>query len=109
MIAMMMDFKVVEQMYYILLTSTRQKARDNMKIIVLHDRYSNEPVVIRVDAITAIRKVIDRVEDSKDEYSAVWVSHTFFDVKEHIDVVMTKIRNAERRAESEVNNGTDDT
>ena len=72
-----------------------------MKIIVLHDRYSNEPVVIRVDAITAVRKVIDRVENSKDEYSAVWVSQTFFDVKEHIDVVMTKIKNAERRAESE--------
>jgi len=39
-----------------------------MKIIVLHDRYSNEPIIIRVDAITAIRKVIDRVENSKEEY-----------------------------------------
>jgi hypothetical protein len=39
-----------------------------MKIIVLHDRYSNEPVVIRVDAITAVKKVIeiDREEKSKD-------------------------------------------
>jgi ribosomal protein L18E len=67
-----------------------------MKIIVLHDRYSNEPIIIRVDAITAIRKVIDRVEDSKEEYSSVNVSQIFFDVKEHIDVVMTKIKNAER-------------
>ena len=67
-----------------------------MKIIVLHDRYSNEPIIIRVDAITAIRKVIDRVEDSREEYSSVNVSQIFFDVKEHIDVVMTKIKNAER-------------
>ena len=72
-----------------------------MKIIVLHDRYSNEPIIIRVDAINAIKKVIDRVENSKDEYSNVCVSQVFFDVKEHIDVVMTKIKNAERQAESE--------
>lgn len=66
-----------------------------MKIIVLHDRYSNEPVVIKVDAITAVRKV----KDNKEEYSSVNISQIFFDVKEHIDVVMTKIKNAERRAE----------
>lgn len=52
-----------------------------MKIIVLHDRYSNEPIIIRVDAIIAIKKVIDRVENSKDEYSNVCVSQVFFDVK----------------------------
>lgn len=67
-----------------------------MKIIVLHDRYSNEPIIIRVDAITAIKKEIDRIENSKDEYSKINVSQIFFDVKEHIDVVMTKIKNAER-------------
>lgn len=67
-----------------------------MKIIVLHDRYSNEPIIIRVDAITAIKKAIDRVENSNDEYSSVCVSQVFFDVKEHIDVVMSKIKNAER-------------
>ena len=72
-----------------------------MKIIVLHDRYSNEPIIIRVDAIIAIKKVIDRVENSKDEYSNVCVSQVFFDVKEHIGVVMSKIKNAERQAESE--------
>lgn len=64
-----------------------------MKIIVLHDRYSNEPIIIRVDAITAIKKIID-VE--KEEYSTVNVSQIFFDVKEHIDVIMAKINNAER-------------
>ena len=67
-----------------------------MKIIVLHDRYSNEPIIIRVDEITAIKKAIDRVENSNDEYSNVCVSQVFFDVKEHIDVVMSKIKNAER-------------
>ena len=67
-----------------------------MKIIVLHDRYSNEPIIMRVDAITAIQKRIDRVEDSKEEYSSVNVSQMFFDVKEHIGVVMTKIKNAEK-------------
>lgn len=67
-----------------------------MKIVVLHDRYSNEPIIIRIDAITAIRKVIDRVEGSEEEYSSVNVSQIFFDVKEHVDVVMTKIKNAER-------------
>ena len=72
-----------------------------MKIIVLHDRYSNEPIIIRVDAIIAIKKVIDRAENSKDEYSNVCVSQVFFDVKEHIGVVMAKIKNAERQSESE--------
>lgn len=72
-----------------------------MKIIVLHDRYSNEPIIIRVDAITAIQKIIDRVENSKEEYSAVYVSQMLFNVKEHIDVVMLKIKNAEIQAESE--------
>lgn len=72
-----------------------------MKIIVLHDRYSNEPIIIRVDAINAIKKVIDRVENSKDEFSNVCVPQVSFDVKEHIDVVMTKIKNAERQAGSE--------
>ena len=31
----------------------------NLKVIMLHDRYSNEPVVIRVDAINAVKKVKD--------------------------------------------------
>lgn len=75
-----------------------------MKIIVLHDRYSNEPIIIRVDAITAIQKIIDEVENSKKECSAVYVSQMLFNVKEHIDVVMLKIKNAEIKAKSEDNN-----
>lgn len=67
-----------------------------MKIIVLHDRYSNEPIIIRVDAITAIRKEKDR-ENINDEYSNVCISQMHFDVNEHIDVVMSKIKNAERQ------------
>lgn len=78
-----------------------------MKIIVLHDRYSNEPIIIRVDAITTIKKEIDRVENSKEEYSIINVSQTFFDVKEHIGVVMTKIKNAEKYAEIDLQKSED--
>jgi hypothetical protein len=66
-----------------------------MKIIVLHDKYSNEPVIINVDAITAVQKWVDRVDDSTDEYSCVHTSSFTFNVKETIDVVMTKINNVE--------------
>lgn len=72
-----------------------------MKIIVLHDRFSNEPIVIRVDAITAIQKIIDREGDSKEEYSGVHITNNLFYVREHIDVVMLRIKNADK-AESEV-------
>ena len=72
-----------------------------MKKIVLHDRYSNELIVIRVDAITVIKKVIDRVENSEEEYSSIFTSQFSFDVKEHIDIVLLRIKNAERKSESE--------
>ena len=72
-----------------------------MKIIVLHDRYSNDPIIIKVDAITAIKKEIDREEDSENEYSIVFTIPTSFFVKEHIDVVMSRIKNADK-AKSEV-------
>ena len=71
-----------------------------MKIIVLHDRYNNEPIIINVDTITAIKKEIDREEDSENEYSIVFTIPSSFVVKEHIDVVMLRIKNADR-AESE--------
>ena len=67
-----------------------------MKIIVLHDRSSNEPVIINVDAITAVQKRVYRVEESTEEYSTVHTYIASFNVKEHLDVVMTKINNAER-------------
>ena len=76
--------------------SSGRKARDNMKIIVLHDRYSNDPIIIRVDAITAIKKEIYREEDSEDECSTVFTMPMSFLVKEHIDVVMLRIKNADK-------------
>lgn len=66
-----------------------------MKIIVVHDRYRNEPIIIRVDAIIAIKKEIEGEYDSNDEYSILFVSQTFFEIKEPVNVVMTKIKKAE--------------
>lgn len=68
-----------------------------MKIIVLHDRYSNEPIIFRVDAINVIHKRVDEVEGSRDEYSNVTVGNMIFDVKEHTDVVMKKINAVENK------------
>lgn len=65
------------------------------KIIVLHDRFSNEPVVIRVSAINAIRKAFDRTEDIAEEYSEIMIESFFLSVKETIGTVMTKIKQAE--------------
>ena len=67
-----------------------------MKIIVLHSKYDNEPIIIRVDAINSIKKCFDVIEDSREEYTSIQVGNSFYDVKEHIDVVMTRINNAER-------------
>lgn len=66
-----------------------------MKIIVLHDRFSNEPVVIRVDAINAIRKV----KDGEEEYSDLLINGTLESVKETIGIVMDKIQKAESEGE----------
>ena len=67
-----------------------------MKIIVLHDRYSNEPIVIRVYAINAIKKVINALdENNKEEYTEILVGFANYDVKEHIDVVMKRIKAVE--------------
>lgn len=82
-----------------------------MKIIVLHNIISNEPIVIRADAITAVKKVldvrvikadgmtisekaIDAAENNRREHSTVFLTNHGFDVKETIDVVMQKIKDA---------------
>lgn len=65
------------------------------KSIVLHDRFSNEPVVIRTSAISAVRKAFDGIEDGKEEYSEVLLGSIFLSVKETIGAVMTKIKQAE--------------
>lgn len=67
------------------------KVRNDMKIIVLHDRYSNEPMVIRVDAINAIKKC----KDGQEEYSDIFIDSMCVDVKETIGIVMNKIQKTE--------------
>lgn len=64
-----------------------------MKIIVLHDKYDNNPIIIRVDAITAIKNS----SNPDEEYTSVFLSQTVFDVQERIDVVMSRIKNAEKK------------
>lgn len=66
-----------------------------MKIIVLHDRYSNEPAVIRVDAISMIKKV----KDDGEGYSELLINGMCFDVKENIGIVMNRIQKAESEGE----------
>ena len=66
-----------------------------MRIIVLHDRFSNEPIVVKTSAINAVRKVIDRMEKNVEEYSEILVGPNFFGVKENIGAVMIKIQKAE--------------
>ena len=77
-----------------------------MKIIVLHERFSNEPVIIRVDAINVIFKRIDRVENSNEEYSELLVGNSLIHVKEHIEIIMGKIKTMERAGEQNATEGT---
>ncbi len=67
-----------------------------MNIIVLRGRYDNEPIVIRIEAISSIKKCIDS-DHNKDEYSSVAVGNMFFDVNEPIDIIMRKINSAEKK------------
>lgn len=62
-----------------------------MKIIVLHDRYSNEPVVVRPNKINMIRKS----KEDDEEYSSIIVDGFVIELKETIGDVMTKIKKAE--------------
>lgn len=63
------------------------------KAIVLHDRYNNEPMVVRTSAIKAVRKVFDLTEDK--ECSEVMIEALFISVTETIGEVMKKIKKAE--------------
>ena len=80
-----------------------------MKIVVLHDRYSNEPIVVRAEAITAIRKITSIIEkneingnirDEEEQYSSIFMYNVEFDVKESIGTVITKIKKAEDEGSS---------
>lgn len=62
-----------------------------MKIIVLHDKYSNEPIIVRPNAISMIRKY----KCIEEEYSSIVVESITMDVKETIGTVMKKIKKAE--------------
>lgn len=70
-----------------------------MKIIVVHDRFSNEPIVIKISAIDTVKKVIDRMEKNIEEYSEISVGNILFCVRENIGAVMIKIREAESGGE----------
>lgn len=65
------------------------------KTIVLHDRYGNEPMVIRTSAILAVQKRFDRTEDMAKEYTDVFIRTTVFNVSETIGEVIKKIKKAE--------------
>lgn len=62
-----------------------------MKVIMLRDRYSNEPAVIRADAISMIKKV----KDGGEEYSELFINGMFYAVKETIGIVMDRIQKTE--------------
>ena len=66
-----------------------------MKIIVVHDRYSNEPIVIKTSAIVAVKRVIDESQKNKEEYSEIFAGVNVFMVKETIGTILTKIKKAE--------------
>lgn len=63
----------------------------HMKIVVLHDMYTNEPIVIRCDNIIILRKLIDE----QSEYTSVTVNNIDIVVKETIGEVLNRIKKAE--------------
>ena len=65
-----------------------------MEIIVLHDRFSNEPIIVRIAAINSLMRKKDR--EINEEYSEVLVGDVFFSFKEPIDVIMKKIKTAKQ-------------
>lgn len=69
-----------------------------MKIIVLHNRFNNDPIIVRVYAINSLQKRIDIDDDgNKEEYTGVLVGCVDYDVKEHIGDVMRKINAVENK------------
>lgn len=67
-------------------------------IIVVHNRYNNEPIVIRISAINVVQKCIDKLdENNREEYTEILVGNMNYDVKEDIGVVMRKIKAVENK------------
>lgn len=67
-----------------------------MRIIVLHDRFSNEPIVVKTSTIVAVKRAfLDELEGNKEEYSEIFAGANVFMVRETIGAVLTKIKKAE--------------
>lgn len=66
-----------------------------MKIIVLHDYFTGEPIIIKVDAVSAVRKIREMSADPPTEYTTVIADHFEMITKETIGEVMKKIKKAE--------------
>ena len=67
-------------------------------IIVVHNRYNNEPIVIRISAINVVQKCIDKLdENNREEYTEILVGNMNYDVKEDIGAVMRKIKAVENK------------
>ena len=71
-------------------------------IIVVHNRYNNGPIVIRISAINVVQKCIDKLdENNREEYTEILVGNMNYDVKEDIGVVMRKIKAVENKYKAE--------
>lgn len=69
-----------------------------MEIIVLHDKYTNEPIIIRVSAINVIKKEILVIDENKrEEYTGITVGNIYYAVEEDIGIVMTRIKAIENK------------
>lgn len=69
-----------------------------MEIIVLHDRYTNEPIIARISAINVIKKEINIFdENNREEYTEIVVGNICYGVKEDIGIVMTRIKSIENK------------
>ncbi|MBR2540368.1 MAG: hypothetical protein IKE85_06030 [Mogibacterium sp.] len=72
-----------------------------MKIIVVHDNYTNEPNIVRIDAINVIRRIFDKRDDGREEYSELVVGSYSFFTRETIGEIINKIKKAEVNADEE--------
>ena len=65
-----------------------------MRIVVVHDRYNNTPIVIvRPNMISIVRKAKERDK----EYTIIFIEGIPFEIKETVEDVINKIKSAERR------------
>ena len=74
-----------------------------MKIIVLHNRFDNRPIIVRPDRISMIQSMEDDGQFSNivGQYSNILIESFSIDVKESVREIMLKIINAERSDNNE--------